>query len=143
VCTNSGKASIVGESPHDAFTDRTFGLQFSRRIHKLVSRRPVDVKEETINHGHGKSKSEPNHESRRPAAGPGSRPSESRGQDGSPDTASRGTGPAINSDTSDSQEMAMIQPNNENVNPLGLTLIHTPPFPSLDLIFVHGLGGTS
>lgn len=28
-------------------------------------------------------------------------------------------------------------------NPLGLTLVHCPPNPLFDLIFVHGLGGTS
>ena len=28
-------------------------------------------------------------------------------------------------------------------NPLGLTLVYTPPEPILDLILVHGLGGTS
>jgi hypothetical protein len=29
------------------------------------------------------------------------------------------------------------------VNPLGLTLIHTVPNAILDLVFIHGLGGTS
>lgn len=37
-----------------------------------------------------------------------------------------------------------ISPNAASAdNPLGLTLVHCPPNPLFDLIFVHGLGGTS
>jgi hypothetical protein len=37
-----------------------------------------------------------------------------------------------------------ISPNAASTdNPLGLTLVHCPPNPLFDLIFVHGLGGTS
>jgi hypothetical protein len=37
-----------------------------------------------------------------------------------------------------------ISPNTASTdNPLGLTLVHCPPNPLFDLIFVHGLGGTS
>ena len=37
-----------------------------------------------------------------------------------------------------------ISPNTSSVdNPLGLTLIYSPPTPVYDLLFVHGLGGTS